>query len=190
MASYATGDVVLLEFPFTDTAGSKRRPALILLDTGDDDIVVARVTGQLSAAPQDVTLDEWQQAGLLLPSVVRLHKVATLQRRLVDKKLGRLTPGGLVACRPGAPAGLPVPLVRPAIRHCHPQTDAQRRPDAYGRVSSGHWKRAEGAAGVRFASQDVHAKPGNGKRRPEADLQSGVLNLEWFARPLAANGRT
>ncbi|MCX6844818.1 MAG: type II toxin-antitoxin system PemK/MazF family toxin [candidate division WOR-3 bacterium] len=93
MASYAAGDVVLLEFPFTGTAGSKRRPALILLDTGDDDIVVARVTGQLSAAPQDVTLDEWQQAGLLLPSVVRLHKIATLQRRLVDKKLGRLTPG-------------------------------------------------------------------------------------------------
>ena len=92
MASYAAGDIVLLEFPFTDTAGSKRRPALILLDTGDDDIVVARVTGQLSAAPQDVTLDEWQQAGLLLPSVIRLHKVATLERRLVDKKLGRLMP--------------------------------------------------------------------------------------------------
>ena len=53
----------------------------------------ARVTGQLSAAPQDVMLDEWQQAGLPLPSVVRLHKVATLQRKLVDKKLGRLTPG-------------------------------------------------------------------------------------------------
>jgi mRNA interferase MazF len=93
MASYAPGDVVLLEFPFTDTAGSKRRPALILLDTGDDDIVVARVTGQLSAATQDVTLDEWQQSGLLLPSVVRLHKVATLQRKLIDRKLGRLAPG-------------------------------------------------------------------------------------------------
>ncbi|MCX6843143.1 MAG: hypothetical protein NTX53_12765 [candidate division WOR-3 bacterium] len=45
MASYSAGDVVLLEFPFTDTSGSKRRPALILHDTGDDDIVVARVTG-------------------------------------------------------------------------------------------------------------------------------------------------
>jgi len=93
MDSYAAGDVVLLEFPFTDTAGSKRRPALVLLDTGDDDILVARITGQLSATQQDVVLDEWQQAGLLLPSVVRLHKVATLQRKLVDKKMGRLTPG-------------------------------------------------------------------------------------------------
>jgi mRNA interferase MazF len=50
MAAYAAGDIVLLQFPFTDTAGSKRRPALVLLDTGDDDIVVARVTGQLSTA--------------------------------------------------------------------------------------------------------------------------------------------
>ena len=36
---------------------------------------------------------EWSLAGLLLPSVVRLHKVATLQRKLVDRKLGGLTPG-------------------------------------------------------------------------------------------------
>jgi mRNA interferase MazF len=92
MASYAAGDIVLLRFPFTDAAGSKRRPALVLLDPGDDDIVVARVTGQLSTIPQDITLNEWQQAGLLIPSVVRLHKVATLQRNLVDKKLGRLAP--------------------------------------------------------------------------------------------------
>jgi len=93
MTCYVPGDVVLLEFPFSDGAGSKRRPALILLDTGDDDIVAARVTGQLSIAPLDITVDEWHSAGLLLPSVVRLHKVATLQRRLIVKKLGRLTPG-------------------------------------------------------------------------------------------------
>jgi len=31
---------------------------------------------------------------------------------------------------------------------------------------------------------------GSGKPRPEANLQSTILNLEWFARPLAANGRT
>ena len=62
MPSFAAGDIVLLQFPFTDAAGSKRRPALVLLDTGDEDIVVARVTGQLSATPQDIVLDEWKQA--------------------------------------------------------------------------------------------------------------------------------
>ena len=36
-------------------------------------------------------LKEWEQAGLLLPSVVRLHKLATLQKRLVERRLGILT---------------------------------------------------------------------------------------------------
>jgi len=44
MKDYRPGEVVLLSFPFADAAGAKRRPALVILDTGDEDIVVARVT--------------------------------------------------------------------------------------------------------------------------------------------------
>jgi mRNA interferase MazF len=91
MESYCTGDIVLLAFPFTDSARAKRRPALVLLDIGDDDIIVARVTGQVVQSAFDVELVEWQQAGLLLPSVVRVHKVATVEKRLIDRKLGKLT---------------------------------------------------------------------------------------------------
>jgi mRNA interferase MazF len=68
----------------------KRRPALVLLDTGDSDVLVARITGQLTQTQFDVELQEWQQAGLRLPSVVRLHKLATLEKRLVERSLGRL----------------------------------------------------------------------------------------------------
>ena len=39
----------------------------------------------------DVKLIEWKLAGLLLPSVVRLHKLATLQKTLVERRLGVLT---------------------------------------------------------------------------------------------------
>ena len=45
MTTYQPGDVVLLAFPFTDGVRQKQRPALVLLDTGDPDIVVARITG-------------------------------------------------------------------------------------------------------------------------------------------------
>jgi mRNA interferase MazF len=41
MINYQPGDLVLVAFPFTG-GGSKVRPALVLLDTGDDDILVAR----------------------------------------------------------------------------------------------------------------------------------------------------
>jgi len=91
MQNYRPGEIVLLSFPFADTITAKRRPALVLLDTGDEDIVVARVTSQVAQGPFDVELVEWQGAGLLLPSVVRVHKVATLETRLVERRLGTLT---------------------------------------------------------------------------------------------------
>jgi mRNA interferase MazF len=63
----------------------------VLLDTGDTDIVVARGTSQIVRTVFDVELVEWQQAGVLLPSVVQVHKVATLEKRLVERRLGTLT---------------------------------------------------------------------------------------------------
>ena len=91
MKSYRSGEVILLSFPFSDATGAKQRPALVLLDTGDEDLIVARVTSQMAQTIFDVELADWQQAGLLLPSVVRVHKVATLEKNLVERRLGTLT---------------------------------------------------------------------------------------------------
>lgn len=90
METSRAGEIVLLSFPFADAMAARRRPALVLLDTGDADIVVARITSQAARDPFDVELVEWQQAGLLLPSIVRVHKVATLEKRLVERRLGTL----------------------------------------------------------------------------------------------------
>lgn len=89
--SYSFGEVLLLAFPFSDAAGVKRRPALVLLDIGDSDVLVARITGQLTQTQFDIELQEWQQAGLRLPSVIRLHKLATLEKQLVERSLGKLS---------------------------------------------------------------------------------------------------
>jgi mRNA interferase MazF len=91
MESYQTGEIVLLSFPFSNAIGSRRRPALVLIDTGDEDIIVARITSQMAQINFDAELSEWQSSGLLMPSVVRLHKLATLQKQLVDRRLGMLT---------------------------------------------------------------------------------------------------
>ena len=92
MQNYQPGEVLLLSFPFVEAAGSKRRPTLALVDTGDEDIIVARITSQIVPTDFDIELVEWQRAGLLLRSYVRVHKVATLEKRLVDRRLGTLTP--------------------------------------------------------------------------------------------------
>jgi mRNA interferase MazF len=89
--SFERGEIVLLAFPFTSESGVKQRPALILLDTGDQDVLVARVTTQASRSQYDMVIRDWRTAGLLAPSVVRLDKLATLERTLVRRPLGRLS---------------------------------------------------------------------------------------------------
>jgi hypothetical protein len=51
-------------------------------------VVVARITTQLHPTPCDVLLTDWQSAGLLAPSMVRLHKLATPEKGFVHRALG------------------------------------------------------------------------------------------------------
>ena len=92
MANFRTGAVILINFPFTDGSSAKKRPALVLLDTGDHDLLLARITTQISDSPFDCELKDWAKAGLKAPSFVRLHKLATLEKKLVKKEFGILTP--------------------------------------------------------------------------------------------------
>ena len=99
MTPYERGDVVLLAFPFSSEIGFKQRPALVVLDPIDSDVLVARVTAQPYDSPFDLTLQGWRAAGPLAPSVVRLHKLATIEKALVRRKLGRLGTSDLAAIR-------------------------------------------------------------------------------------------
>ncbi len=89
------GDVVLLPFPFTSQIASKRRPAVVVSNTGYNlakpDVVVMAVTSQLRPTPGlgEVWIRRWQAAGLLKPSAIK-PVFATLEQTLVIRTLGRL----------------------------------------------------------------------------------------------------
>lgn len=82
------GEIVLLIFPFTNGGKSKKRPALVLRDTIDGDIIVCRITSKLYNSEFDFEIEKWKKCGLKLPSVVRLHKIAALEKSLVDQSIG------------------------------------------------------------------------------------------------------
>lgn len=92
MTTFRPGDLLLVAFPFADGTQAKTRPALVLLDTGDADVVLARVGTRPPHVPHDVVLANWQEVGLLAPSVVRLHKIITLEKLKVVRALGTLQP--------------------------------------------------------------------------------------------------
>ena len=84
------GDIFLCQFPFTSGAASKFRPALVLFDL-EHDAIICRVTGVLRAGALDVTLNDWQTAGLLKPSVARLDRVVTAEKSIFVRRLGVLS---------------------------------------------------------------------------------------------------
>ena len=93
------GDVVLVTFPFTDLSGSKKRPAVVLqTETAQSiDTILAFISSVISKpiGKAEIVLTPTQRdfatTGLKVPSIIRLDKLATLDRRLVVRKLGALS---------------------------------------------------------------------------------------------------
>ncbi len=90
MSILSFGEIILLKFPFTDGEKSKKRPALVLADTKDEDIIVCRITSKSYNSDFDYEIKNWEKCGLKLPSVIRLHKIATLEKALVDQSIGMI----------------------------------------------------------------------------------------------------
>ena len=92
MNNYDSGEIILIQFIFSDIQQTKRRPGLVLLDTRDQDIIVAKITSQLYYTKFDFIIQELQKAGLLRPLTVRLHKINTSSKSLINRPLGKLDP--------------------------------------------------------------------------------------------------
>lgn len=91
------GDILLVPFPFSESEKVKKRPALLLY-AGDSRksyslATIAMISSQIDS-PRifgDVFLEDWSTENLLHPSIVRLSKIATLDRNLILSKIGTLT---------------------------------------------------------------------------------------------------
>jgi mRNA interferase MazF len=90
MRTFSFGDIVLIKFPFTDGKTFKRRPALVINDSDDNDIIVCRITSQIYDTEHDILVENWKKSGLKLPSVIRVHKLATLKKSMVELVMGKI----------------------------------------------------------------------------------------------------
>jgi mRNA interferase MazF len=80
-------EVVLIRMQFHQTTGAKVRPAVVLLDTGDDDFVAAPITSQPRHAEYDLALEDWRAAGLNVASYARIHKLTVLAKADIVRSL-------------------------------------------------------------------------------------------------------
>jgi mRNA interferase MazF len=84
------GEVFVCSFPFTSGQFSKTRPVLVLFDFGAD-VLICRITSKNYSTPFDVIVNDWQRAGLLKPSVVRLNRLVTMEKNLLQQRIGKPT---------------------------------------------------------------------------------------------------
>lgn len=92
MGPFATRQVILLPFPFSDLSASKLRPALLLAAAGRGDWLLCQITSNPYADPRAVTLAEgdFAEGGLQRISHARASKLFTAHESLFRGAVGRL----------------------------------------------------------------------------------------------------
>ncbi len=94
MTGYSRGDVVLVAFVFSDEAGRKLRPAVVISSSAyhraRQEVVVAAITSNVRRRLfGDHLISDWKGAGLLFPSVVA-GIIRTIKPTMIERKLGSL----------------------------------------------------------------------------------------------------
>ena len=84
------GEVVLIRIGFHQTPGGKLRPAVVLLDSGDDDFVAASITSRPRGSEFDLVIHRWRDAGLNTASTIRVHKLTVLAKDEIVRRIGEL----------------------------------------------------------------------------------------------------
>lgn len=94
--SKTRGKIVLVPFPFEDFSIRKVRPALCLSEPiGEfEHVILAFISSKISDQLEETELEinpaeeEWQKTGLIVPSVLILHKIVSLPQNLILRELG------------------------------------------------------------------------------------------------------
>ena len=102
---YDRGDVVLVNFVFSDETGIKRRPAVVLSSEvyhrGRQEAIIAAVTSNVDRVlVGDHLIVGWREAGLLYPSVVT-GIIRTIKQSMIARQLGTIINADLDAVASG-----------------------------------------------------------------------------------------
>ena len=93
MGKFVKGDVVVINFPFSDLTGAKRRPALVVADLDGDDIILCQVTGQSKIDNYTIKLGQgdYVSGSLKVESAVRPNKLFTADENVILYTICKIT---------------------------------------------------------------------------------------------------
>ena len=94
MERFVKGDVIVLEFPFSDLTSYKRRPSLIIKVPGGEDVIICQITAESQKKDVEIPLrnNEFARGELKRDSYVRIDKITTIKKTRIKYKIGSLKP--------------------------------------------------------------------------------------------------
>lgn len=92
MEGFVKGDVVIIEFPYSNLKDSKRRPVLILKVPNGEDLLVLQITSASYEKRVEILVkkEDFRQGALKKDSHIRVDKIASVDKSLIKYKVGSL----------------------------------------------------------------------------------------------------
>lgn len=84
---YSKGDIVVINFPYSDLINTKKRPMVVLAER-DNDIIGCAITSNLET--EGISLETFQEGSLPLKSKIKYWQINTCLKGLVLKKIGKI----------------------------------------------------------------------------------------------------
>jgi mRNA interferase MazF len=89
------GDIVLVNFGFSEGVGFKKRPALVIsnevYNTNRQEVIILAITSNVDRLLLgDTKISRWEEAGLLYPSLIT-GIVRTVKSDMIFRKIGEVS---------------------------------------------------------------------------------------------------
>ena len=92
MEGFVKGDIIVIDFPFSNLKESKRRPVLVLKVPKGGDVIVNQITGSSYEKSVEILINDndFKQGSLNRDSFVRIDKLGSIEKSLIKYKIGSL----------------------------------------------------------------------------------------------------
>jgi len=92
LARFVKGDIVVVPFPFTDLSMAIKRPALVISELENEDLILCMITSKQTRDRYSISVveNDLEQGKLKRKSNVRPNRLFTANRQIVLHRVGRL----------------------------------------------------------------------------------------------------
>jgi len=92
MERFVKGDIVIFEFPFSDSNESKKRPALVATNTNDENLILSQITSQKRPDKDiiPITKTDFEKGALKHDSFIRPTILFSIHKSRINYQAGSL----------------------------------------------------------------------------------------------------